>query len=118
MEPTIEQLAAELYTVAVSAAATHGRTFKQSSASGLKEITRAAAEEVLSPRKFGTRSAQEAATSVEVRMDHARAAVRALVDAMAAHASTVPGYDKDRLGERTLAHAMYASGFCPCWPIC
>jgi hypothetical protein len=119
-DPTTEQLAARLYKVAESAAtAKYGRRLKLSAAGGLKELTQAAAEEVISPKAFGVRSTRARAKTLTQRTKEAEVAVRALVDAMASHAESIHRYDPDRLGERTLAFAMYNRlGFCPCWPFC
>jgi hypothetical protein len=105
--------------LAVKIAATHGRTFKLSAAGGLKELTRAAAKEVISPERYGERSAQEAKYNLVRRKNDAKRAVRKLVNAMVKHAKSIPSYDKDRLGESTLASAMYSEfSICPCWPFC
>jgi len=117
-QPSQDQLAADLYNTAVAAAATHNRTFKPIAAGIILTTAREAAAEVLSPQRFGLRSTQEATYSLSERTDHARSAMRALVDAMNAHASTIQGYEADLLGERTYTNALKLSGFCPCWPIC
>jgi len=111
-------LADQLYIAAVERATTHGRRFKPSTIAGLKELASAAANEVIEPKLFGERSQAEAKLKLDERMDHAKAAVASLVDVMAGHAKNITGYAPDRLGERTLAFALYTSKFCPCWPFC
>lgn len=114
-------LAKILYDVAVStalSAAPNGRRFKQATAGGLRELTQMWAEEVIRPHRFAGRSSAEASKSIDERISDAKAAVAALVVEMARDAQSIKGYDKDKLGERTLAHALYCSSFCPCWPIC
>ena len=106
----------ELFSVALTAAAVHSRSFKPIAMGSLQQIAMEAAAEVFQPSGFGARSAAEGALSLDERKDHARAAMGLLVDAMAAQAGTIPGYEADMLGERTLGGALHA--LCPCWPIC
>jgi hypothetical protein len=117
---TVDDIASELFSVAerTAASASPSRTFKLSAKGEIKEISQAAAEEIVNPRRFGARSTLEANLTLDERVDHARSAMRRLVETMADHAGTIPKYAPDRLGERTLAYAMYSANFCPCWPIC
>lgn len=111
-------LAGNLYSQAQSVAAGHGRQFKPSVAAQLQSLMQTAASEALSPSRFGAISREKDALPIEARTAEATVAVQRLVDAMVGHAVTVPGYPADALGERTLNHALNASGLCPCWPIC
>jgi hypothetical protein len=113
-----QALASELFDLARSTASSAGRTFKPIADNALRQLTQDAASEVLRPGRFGAISSAKAIVDIDVRKNEARAAVRSLVDAMAAHAVTIPGYETDFLGDRTLAYALAASGLCPCWPIC
>jgi hypothetical protein len=118
-DPVIQQeLAADLFAVAQNAASAHGRKFKLGAYGNLQVIAQSAAAEVLSPARFGVRSHQMVNLDLESRKVEASKAFRALVQTMATHAQTIPGYESDKLGEQTLALALSSAGLCPCWPIC
>jgi hypothetical protein len=115
--PLEEQaLATELYAIAQTAAARHGRTFKPIAEAELLRLTQAAAAETLSPSRFGSVSTAKASLGVDGRRQEAREAVVKLVQSMVTEAATIPGYSADLLGEQTLGRAF--SRFCPCWPFC
>jgi len=115
---TKQEVVEHLYLTAVAAAASHGRAFRPIADGGLRGQIDQAADEILSPSRFGGISTTYAQKTVDDRLVEADGAVHKLVQGMVFHAQIIPGYPANVLGERTLTAALSSSSFCPCWPFC